>query len=124
MGWLERLFSARRVTAWSVAIGAALMLPTLTLGFMLDDYSHKLMLNPAFDLPGGRRAVWDMFRFQDSNRATFRALLESGIAPWWTPPDFRLAFFRPLTSWLHALDYTMFPNAPALMHVENIALFA
>jgi hypothetical protein len=124
MGWIVRIFAARGATAWAIAFGLALLLPTLALGFMLDDFSHRLMLDPSFDFPGGRREVWDLFRFQDANRETFRGFLEAGIAPWWTPPDFRLAFFRPLTSLLHAVDYTFFPTMPALMHLENVALFA
>ena len=123
MGWIVRVFSARRATAWAISFGVALMLPTLALGFMLDDFSHRLMLDRTFDFPGGQRAVWDLFRFQDSDRDKFHELLEAGIAPWWAPPDFRLAFFRPLTSLLHAFDYTFFPTMPVLMHAENIALF-
>jgi hypothetical protein len=30
---------------------------------------------------------------------------------------------RPLTSLSHALDYRAFPDVPAIMHAENIALY-
>jgi hypothetical protein len=124
MGRIETVFSVRRAAAWAIAFGVALVLPTLALGFMLDDFSHRLMLDPSFEFPGGQRAIWDLFRFQDSSREKFHELLEAGIAPWWAPPDFRLAFFRPLSSLLHAFDYTFFPTRPVLMHAENVALFA
>src|SRR5215510_6096080 len=123
MGRIERVFSARGATGWAIAFGIALLLPTLALGFMLDDFSQRLMLDRTFDFPGGQRAAWDLFRFQDSNQDNFHVLLEAGTAPWWAPPDFRLAFFRPLSSLLHAFDYTFFPTRPVLMHVENVALF-
>jgi hypothetical protein len=124
MGRIERVFSARGAGAWSIAFGVALLLPSLVLGFILDDFSHRLMLDRSFDFPGGQRAIWDLFRFQDSDRAKFHELLEAGVAPWWAPEDFRLAFFRPLTSLLHAVDYTFFPAKPMLMHAENLVLFA
>src|SRR5260370_33912359 len=109
---------------WVVVAAVALTLPTVMLGYMLDDCSHRLMRDRSSPFPGGQRALWDLFRFQDADRSTFRGLLEAGIAPWWTATDFRLAFFRPLTSLLHAADYTFFPKLPALMHLESIALYA
>jgi hypothetical protein len=124
MGWIEKWLSSHRAMRWVVVLAAVLTLPTLGLGFMLDDYSHRLMLDRTFLVPGGERALWDLFRFQDGDRTTFRELLEAGVAPWWTVPDFRLAFFRPLTSLLHAVDYTFFSKVPAIMHAENIALYA
>src|SRR5260221_1017134 len=124
MGWIEKWLSSPRAMRWVVVAAVALTLPTVTLGYMLDDYSHRLMLDRSFPFPGGQRALWDLFRFQDADRSTCRGLLEAGIAPWWTAPDFRLAFFRPLTSLLHAADYTFFPKLPALMHLESIALYA
>jgi hypothetical protein len=124
MGRVQTLLASRRAVGWVVGVAVLLTLPTLTLGFMIDDFSHRLMLDRKVVFPGGQRAIWDLFRFQDSDRGTFHELMTSGIAPWWTVPDFRLAFFRPLTSLLHAVDYTLFGKLPVLMHVENVALFA
>src|SRR5258706_3536601 len=114
MGWIEKWLSSPRAMRWVVVAAVALTLPTVTLGYMLDDYSHRLMLDRSFPFPGGQRALWDLFRFQDADRSTFRGLLEAGIRPRWTAPDFRPAVFRPVTSLFHAAAYTVFPQPPDL----------
>src|SRR5260221_750343 len=124
MGWIEKWLSSPRAMRWVVVAAVALTLPTVTLGYMLDDYSHRLMLDRSFPFPGGQRALWDLFRFQDADRSTFRGLLQAGIAPWRAAPDFWLAVFRPFTSLLHAADYTVFPKLPALIQLESLALYS
>ena len=82
MGWLQKVLSARRAGAWVLVAAVLLTLPSATLGLMLDDYSHRVMVERRYPIPGGPRAVWDLFRFQDANRASFRELLDMGVAPW------------------------------------------
>jgi hypothetical protein len=47
-----------------------------------------------------------------------------GILPWWTPDNFRVGLWRPVTAFTHWLDYRLFPDSPVLMHAHNIAWFA
>jgi hypothetical protein len=42
---------------------------------------------------------------------------------WWTAPELRIAFFRPLASGLLALDHAFFGRAPLPYHVHSIAWF-
>src|SRR6185369_5071046 len=44
--------------------------------------------------------------------------------PWWSAPDLKLAFCRPLSALSLWLDYRLFPNSPALMHAESLLWFA
>ena len=40
--------------------------------------------------------------------------------PWWTSGDIRAAFWRPLSSATHWLDYTLWPYTPSLMHLHSV----
>lgn len=108
-----------------VAIVAfVLALPTLGSGFVLDDYYLRLSRDPTRAAPEDLRAAWDVFHFQPAGGAFVRHAQEVGIDPWWTSPDFRLAFLRPLSSLTHAFDFALFPNCAPAMHLENALIYA
>lgn len=120
---LSRLLSSRAFIVIAVLLAIVLLLPTLRAGFMMDDYAQILWLRGGPQGSGGPRGIWDMFRFQDADRATFRMNLDAGFWPWWSSPDLRLAFLRPVTSLTHALDHALFPDDPGLMRLESILMY-
>jgi hypothetical protein len=81
------------------------------------------MLRDVPGLPGLARHPLDLFRFVDGRPETARAWIEQGVLPWWADPKAKLAFFRPLSSWTHALDHALWPGCPALMHLHSLAWF-
>jgi len=50
-------------------------------------------------------------------------LLEEGVFGWWTAPDFRMSFWRPLSSLTHVLDHVLWPRSFILAHVHSMAWF-
>lgn len=121
--WLDALVTSKRLLLWIGLVSLVLMLPALSAGFMLDDYPHRLTFWPQFRIPGGPLGDWDLFRFQGPDRSYFQHHLNQGLWPWWTTPNLRLAFFRPISSLHHALDYRLWPEAAWLMHLESMLLF-
>src|SRR5690349_10820150 len=110
---------------WVAALLAvALFSPSLGGGYMLDDYTIQLAFHPGLVPPGGPTVPLALFRFQDTDRSYLQNNMDRGLWPWWTAPQFRLAFFRPLTSLTHSLDYEGWPAYPALMHAEELLLYA
>ena len=105
-------------------VGVVLLLPTLGAGLFADDVTHRLLLSPSFELPGGPRGAWDLFRFVGPDRAAFHRALEMGFWPWWSAPNLRVGFFRPLTALSHALDYGALGGVPWVLHAESLALYA
>jgi hypothetical protein len=105
-----------------MALAVALCLPTLGAGLALDDYvllSH--MTQPASAGWAGS-APFDLFRWLDpAHNAT---LIDGQGMPWWTFEGARCAFFRPLASLSHYLDYTLFGRDPRMMHLHNLVWFA
>lgn len=118
-GWVRR---------WGAAacIGLALVLlaPCITTGFVADDLVHKAMLSGAPGMPALARHPLDLFRFASGDPTAARALVDSGVFPWWTEPNVRLSFFRPLASFTHWLDYRLWPDSALAMHLHSLLWYA
>lgn len=110
--------------------GIAILLtsPALWLGWNGDDYLHRAVLlqsdrpeiAAAFpDLPGPA----NLFSFRTGDHESNRRWVERGFLPWWSSPDLKLNFFRPLSALTHWLDYRLWPNSALLMHIHSLAWF-
>jgi hypothetical protein len=121
---LERLLAHRRVPVAAVVLAMLLTLPALGAGYFADDFMHRIAFRADLDIPRAMRGDWDLFRFVGPERDHLRNTMDVGIFPWWAAPSLRLAFFRPLTSLSHALDYHFLARFPAILHAESMALYA
>jgi hypothetical protein len=61
-----------------------------------------------------------MFRFFDGDPKHISQLKDYGFLTWWTYEKIKGAFWRPLASITHWLDYIIWPNSPALMHLHSL----
>jgi hypothetical protein len=114
----------RRLPVALALLAALLALPSLWVGWVADDYYHQLRLveTPAFAELSG--SPMDMFTFADGDPEHVAPLMDIGFWPWWTLPEIKGAFFRPITVITHWLDYQLWPDRPALMHAQSILWFA
>src|SRR3954471_22785815 len=101
--------------ALTIAVGLALLvsLQTMRLGLFLDDY--KLFAHVDGLLPQARPL--DYYSFA-RDPAELQALISRGPYPWWTLPNLKLAFFRPLSSALMLLDRQLFGDAYWAFHLH------
>ncbi len=120
---LSRLVASRAFIVVAAVLAVVLLLPTLSVGFMMDDYGQLLWLRGTSHPAGSAHGVWDLFRFQDADHARLTTKLDLGFWPWWTSPDLRIAFLRPLTSLTHAFDHWLFPDSAALMRLESALMY-
>lgn len=120
-----RLFSflahlERREVRWAVLILSVLLCtPAVLGGLALDDY---VILDHLHHGEGGvRRALMDLFVFVDGAPARSAQVMDtsSGLA-WWTYEGAKGAFFRPLASFTHWIDATLWPHVPELMYVHSL----
>ncbi|QRK10756.1 hypothetical protein JQX13_12190 [Archangium violaceum] len=108
-----------RVLWLSLLAALVLSLPTVWLGFFSDDFGHLLILEgqPAM---GSR---YDLFRFAGGDLERMRRIINEGPYPWWTLPELRLAFWRPLSSALTVMDYNLFGRNAVAWHLHSLAWY-
>jgi hypothetical protein len=89
-----------------------LALGTLSAGFILDDYAFVGWLEGT----SPRRVTpFDLYEFASGERAENFEMVRRGPWPWWTDLDFKIRFFRPLSSALLFIDHAVLP----LFHIER-----
>ena len=113
-GPVIRLLQHRQLPIAVGLLAAVLLLPALWGGFQLDDHLQR------FRLLGLGDPSIQLFVFYDGDVAANRAQMEEGTLPWWASPDLRHANFRYLSVLSMQLDYLLWPDSPALMHLHNL----
>jgi hypothetical protein len=119
--------SRNRVRYWilvglAIVSGVALRRAALYGSLLGDDWDHYAMWASAYPV---RRSALDMFNFVGLPATERLALLRSGRLPWWTDPDFHLAFLRPLPSVLAYFDYALLgPESPLRHHWHSAVWWA
>ena len=98
-------------------------MPSATSGLLVDDHAHAgFILQHLLQAHAG---WWDLFNTccrEGTPSVSERIAL--GMLPWWTDPHLSMALFRPLSVATQYLDYLLWPNAPVLMHLHNMAWYA
>jgi hypothetical protein len=107
----------RRAIALLVTLGVALAVPALGTRFLSDDYVHIAMVEGW--APAAEASALDLYRFIPAGADGTQRLLGAGLLPWWTAPDLRLSFWRPLSSALFLADHTLFGRAPLPYHLHS-----
>ena len=101
-------------------LAVLLTLPSLSVGLIGDDYYHRVALGGANFFSPFVHGPGDMFRFFDGDAERTWQMTDIGFIPWWTYPNLKAAFWRPLTVLTHWLDYRLWPDCPALMHLQSV----
>lgn len=122
MGWLSRLAAvlAHPRFPWAAALcGALLASPALGHGLALDDHLHQLYVGWVADgqAPGH---WWDLYSVATGDVQANRAAMELGATPWWTVPELRVHFLRPVSAATHHLDHRLWPQSLWAMHAQSL----
>ena len=108
--WLGK----RRVGIGVILVAMAIAAASFTVRFATDDYGFHALLERR------GRSPLDLFRFASGDLAENHRLVTYGMLPWWSAPDLKLHFLRPLTGLLFALDTRLFGNQPFGYHVHSL----
>lgn len=118
---IRGLLGRKGVPRAAVLLALLLTLPALWSGYLFDDYAMRLMFTEHPDaIVGAQRA----FSAITGDPALNRELMDMGVLPWWTAPDLRFKFLRPVTVATHRLDYALWPDSAALMHLHSLLWYA
>jgi hypothetical protein len=119
--WL-RAKLARPRASWQVAaLALVVLLPTVRIGLVADDLFERLTVEGKLGPAAGR---FDLFDLISDSPALRVHLEELGIYPWWIGPHTLVSYWRPLTALTHVIDYTWWPRAAWLMHLQNVFWYA
>src|SRR5580698_606577 len=126
-GWIGALASwirarlAHRYARFEIAgLALVLLLPTIWSGLTIDDFFHRLVVQHKLGVPLPRLDIFDFVSTNPAQRARF---FEAGIYPWWMGPHNQVNYWRPVAALTHFVDYSLWPRAAWLMHVENLAWY-
>lgn len=118
---------SRVLLRWPVLaplIGVLLALPAVGSERVLDDHVLELAARRSSSAITHGAGV-DLFRFASGKAGDNLALMAEGsLLPWWSDPELKISFYRPLSSLLHRLDYAAWPAHPELMYVHSLIWFA
>jgi hypothetical protein len=110
---VERFFASERGALRLALLALLWSSPALAFGLQTDDHLMRWAV-------GDGAAPWNLYQLDTDFRTNRTA---SGFFPWWTSPEYGVSFFRPLSSLSHALEFTLYPDVPALMLLVNILLY-
>jgi hypothetical protein len=116
---LKRALAAPTAWKWISVLAMVLMLPTVSVGLLGDDFLFRELIQQ----PGSRPhpgALFGLYDFADGMASHTRQAREIGLYPWWVSDDAKMNFWRPLSELTHWLDFTMWPHWPALMHLHSV----
>lgn len=137
--WIEQALSASRAPFVLALMPVLLIAHSFDDGWYGDDFVQRTWLADSRET--NARAAWllpenappsnrfhysmfELFNFADGGERV-QHWIERGVLPWWTHPELRIRFFRPISGVTHWLDYTLWPGSPFSMHLHNaLWLFA
>ncbi len=88
---------------------------TFDAGFVFDDYAQQEMLKL---IKNGQREM-NMFYFTSTPEEVDYYIQMTAI-PWWTGPQWRLKYFRPVATLSHLIDYSLWGSNPLPYHIQNV----
>ncbi len=121
--WIRKKLSSNKLPVIVVCLAVILTLSSVNTGFQFDDFVHWMKMHQ-FGPFADESPFRDFFVFRDGSPETGQSLVEMGRTPWWTLPELRIAFFRPVSVATHWLDYRLWPRTPALMHLHSLLWLA
>ena len=115
-----RSFLTHQRLPWVLAaVGMVLTLPSLFTGWAMDDHVLRYASAGGEGISSELHKPTGLFGFLGDPEIV-QSLKERGSLPWWTADGFLLAFWRPLSSLTHWIDFRLWPDNPLLMHLQGI----
>lgn len=131
---LHPIIASRYWIVIVLVLALLLYLPFLFAGFFQDDYGMRLQFSDeAYEKLGVPQGVpkdviltgpLNLYGFSSGPPEAFALQRDKGFAPWWADENIKTNFFRPLSSLTLALDYSLWPELPLLMHLHSLLWFA
>lgn len=125
----KKLLSHKYFSFILASLAVLLAWPSVQVGWFADDVYHRAAYVDAasaqpFYLEEDRlMGPMRMYSFFEGDTERFQRALDIGTIPWWSPTHIHATFWRPLTGLMSELDYFLWPESSALMHVHSLFWF-
>jgi len=101
--------------------GVLLFIPSLWIGFLLDDYLYLGAIEGRYpDHDTGR----SLFTYFINDEAQTRRIADEGGYPWWIDERVRSLTFRPLSDLLLRADHALYDRSPPGYHLHSLLWWA
>ncbi len=111
-------WSVKRPVRNGILFATLLCLPTVFSGWWLDDWIHRAAILGR--IPIHHPGLGSLFTFGNGVKADVMARTQYGYG-WWTLPDLKLNFFRPLSALTHMFDEKVLGPHAWLQHLHSLA---
>ena len=98
-----------------LVVAFVVTLPSLGAGFSLDDWAQRAVVNGRLS----HTTRYALFNFGAGDVEALRPLIERGPFPWFTLPELKLRFLRPLSSALIVFDTEVFGSVAWPQHLHS-----
>jgi hypothetical protein len=105
----------------AIALAITLSAPSLFAELYCDDQFAVLELEGT--LPASQPGPLNLYTFASGAADQHALVIDDGPLPWFTSPDLRLKFFRPLSSGFLALEHAIAGRAPLVYHLGALAWY-
>jgi hypothetical protein len=102
-------------------VGLLLFVPSLWVGFLLDDFYYLGAIEGRFP---GHNTDRSLFTFFINDEEATRVIAGQGGYPWWIDERVRGETFRPLSDLLIRVDYLLHGKAASGYHLHSLAWWA
>ena len=116
-GRLRRLLAHERWPFAAAVLGVTLGLPALWGGAGIDDHAHRARLEGVIPT---ENVYLEFFAFMPGPGEGNEQLWQDGILPWWTHPELKAAFLRPVSVATHVVDHHLWPDIYPLQHAHSL----
>jgi hypothetical protein len=117
----KAFLASKRTLLLAVGLAILLNLPALPTGWYVDDLLHRALFLEIHPMMDSVDMTNRMFDFLSGDPEEVSAYKDVGVIPWWTEDQLKIRFWRPLSSFTHVVDYTLFPNSGLGMHAHSMA---
>lgn len=115
----RRLLTSPHSALFISLLAVLLALPTLSSGLIGDDFLFRERITGLSNTPHPG-TFFGLYTFADGKEDHIQAMKDAGIFQWWTADHALMSFWRPLSELSHWIDYQLWPDSPALMHVHSL----
>ena len=117
---LKAALESPRFPLLAVTIAVALNLPSVRTGWYLDDLLHRAQFLEVGPMTDSHDMTDRMYDFLSGSPEEILMYKDLGVLPWWASDHLRIRFWRPLSSFTHVVDYALWPDNAALMHIHSL----